>query len=120
MAKIYSMASNDVVIAVYKKGNDKSVGAKQIKQAIIIKGGANVRDHVTGQNKNFVETVVTPEELKLLQANSTFNRKVKAGFLTVDKKPEVFKADKSAQITEKEMKAKAPKAEVKTGLADAE
>ncbi len=120
MAKIYSMASNDVVIAVYKKGDDKSVGAKQIKQAIIIKGGANVRDHITGQNKNFVETVVTAEELKLLQANSTFKRKVANGFLTVDKKPEAFKADKSAQITEKEMKDKAPKAEVKTGLADAE
>ena len=117
MTKIYSTASNDVVIPTYKKRDPKSVGANEIQSAIIIKGGANVRDSVTLQNRKFVETEVTAEELKTLQGNAAFKRKVAAGFLFVDKKPTETKADKSAQITVEQMKAKT-KSEVKTGKAE--
>lgn len=114
--KIYSMASNDVVIPTYKKS--EGTGTNEIESAIIIKGGANVRDNITLQNRKFVVTEVNAEELKTLQAHPAFKRKVAAGFISVGKEPETLKADKSAQITEKQMKAKAPKATVKTGKAD--
>jgi len=117
MAKIYSMASNDVVIPTYKKRDPKSVGANSIDKAIIIKGGANVRDSVTLQNRKFTMTEVTADELKTLQSNSSFKRKVAAGFISIDKEPETKKADKSAQITVEQMKAKT-KSEVKTGKAE--
>ncbi len=117
MAKIYSMGSNDVVIPTYKKTSAKSVGAREIDSAIIIKGGANVRDPMTLQTRKFVVTEVTAEELKTLKANPAFMRKVERGFITIDKEPEVKKADKSAQITPEQMKAKT-KAEIKTGKAE--
>ena len=117
MAKIYSMASNDIVIPTYKKKASGSVGANEIQSAIIIKGGANVRDSVTLQNRKFTMTEVTEDELKTLQANSSFKRKVAAGFISIDKEPKEKKADKSAQITVEQMKAKT-KSEVKTGKAE--
>ena len=117
MAKMYSMAWNDVVIPTYNKRDPKSVGANSIDKAIIIKGGANVRDSVTLQNRKFVITEVTEDELKTLKANSSFKRKVAAGFITIDKEPETKKSDKSAQITVEQMKDKT-KSEIKTGKAE--
>lgn len=117
MAKIYSMASNDVVIPTYKKRDAKSVGANEIQDVIIIKGGANVRDSLTLQNRKHVVTEVTAEELKTLQANSSFKRKVAAGFITIDKEPSESKADKSAQITVEQMATKT-KSKVSTGKAE--
>ncbi len=117
MAKIYSMASNDIVIPTYKKRDAKDIGANAIESAIIIKGGANVRDNVTLQNRKFVVTTVTADELKTLQSNSSFKRKVASGFITIDKEPGELKADKSAQITVEQMATKT-KSKASTGKAE--
>lgn len=119
MAKIYSMASNDVVIPTYAAKKDGELSnANTIKQAIIVKGGANVADKVSGKTASFVTTEVTKEELGILKANPAFMRKVDRGFITIDKEPTVTKKDKSAQLTDKEVKAKAPKAKVSTGAVE--
>lgn len=116
--KIYNMASNDVVIATYQAKPEKGIsGENKIKSSIILKGKANVRDPKTGQTPKFSATEVTAEELKVLEANPSFVRKVKAGYISVGKEPVALKADKSAQLTEdsKEVKsAKAKGAAVKT------
>ena len=117
MAKIYSLASNDVVITKFKKRDPKSVGANSIETAIIIKGGANVRNK-HGQTAKHVMTEVSKEDLAILESNSSFKRKVKAGFLFVDNVPGEAKSDKSAQLTAAQMKAKSKGAELKTGKAE--
>lgn len=116
--KIYNMASNDVVIATYQAKSEKEIsGENKIASSIIIKGKANVRNPKTGETPKFSVTEVSAEELKVLQANPSFKRKVSAGYISIGKEPESLKADKSAQLTEdsKEVKnAKAKGAAVKT------
>lgn len=114
--KIYSQASNDVVISKYlKKGKNDIVSSAQIEKAIVIKGGANVAFSDTDKvqrNVRFALTEVSEEELAILQANASFMRKVERGFITIAKEPKELKADKSAQISEKKMKEKHPKVKV--------
>lgn len=121
MTKIYSMCSNECVYPNYKKSEGGECAPNAIKNVIIIKGGANVADSESSRgNKTpkFVETEVTSAELESLKANDAFMRKVDRGFITIGKPPATLKADKSAQTTEKQMKAKAPKASATTGQAD--
>lgn len=122
MTKIYSMCSNDFVVPSYQEKKDKNSDAPNvIKKAIIIKGGANVAFSASNKhirNPKFAITEVNDAELKLLKDNPVFMRKVDRGFITIGKEPAVLKADKSAQTTEKQMKAKAPKASASTGQAD--
>lgn len=120
--KIYSQASNDFVIPKYeKRDNPKLQAPHDIESAIIIKGGANVAFSASNKhqrNTKWAITEVTGGELELLKAHKGFMRRVTRGFITIDKEPEELKADKSAQMTEKELKAKAPNAKAKTGPAD--
>ena len=121
--KIYSQASNDVVIPNYKKkdekgGEKKTQSYNEIESAVIIKGGANVRDKHHGMSK-WAVTEVNADELVALKAHKGFMRRVKRGFITIDEEPVEFKSDKSAQLTEKQVKAKT-KAEVKTGPVESE
>ncbi len=120
MAKIYSMLSNDLVVTKTAKSDKKKAVAKaKIEQAIIIKGGANVADAKQGgRAAKFVETTVTAAELKILKEHPSFMRRVEKGFITIDQEPTFIKKDKSAQITEKEMKAKTDAA-ISTGEAEA-
>lgn len=117
--KIYSQASNDVVIPTYEKHSDAKVSKPNtIKSAIIIKGGANVAfsdTEKTRRNVTFAVTEVTNEELETLKDHPAFIRKVGRGFISIGKPFETTKADKSAQLTEKKMKAKNPKATAKVG-----
>lgn len=116
--KIYSQASNDVVIPTYeKKANPKIQSSNVIKKAIIIKGGANVAfsaSNKTQRSTKWAITEVTAEELETLQAHKGFMRRVDRGFISIGDEPAELKADKSAQMTEKQIKAKT-KADVKTG-----
>jgi hypothetical protein len=121
MTKIYSQASNDVVIAHYEKKKDpKEQSSNVIESAIIIKGGANVAfsaSNKTQRDTKFVVTEVSTDELKTLKLHKGFMRRVTAGFITIGEQPEKTKADKSAQMTEAQLKAKS-KAVPKTGPAD--
>ena len=121
LTKIYSQASNDVVITKHKdkgeKDGKKSQSNNVIEKAIIIKGGANVAYSASNKlqrNTKWAVTEVTAEELEILKAHKGFMRRVTRGFISIDQEPSELKADKSAQITEKQIKAKT-KAEVKTG-----
>jgi hypothetical protein len=115
MTKIHSMASNDCVFPVYKaKQKGETSGENRIEKAVIIKGKANVRDPKTLQTPKHSVTEVTPEELKILQASPAFNRKLKAGFYSIDKVNGELKADKSAQMTENDPRVKQSKAKTKT------
>lgn len=121
MTKIYSMCSNDFVVPSYKEKTDKKSDAPHaIKSAIIVKGGANVAFSASNKherNPKFAITEVDAKQLEALKANPVFMRKVDRGFITIGKEPTALKADKSAQATEKQMKAKAPKATASTGEA---
>lgn len=106
--KIYSMASNDVVISKYKTRSKLDItGANKIEKAIIIKGGAGVAfsdAEKVKRKRDYVVTEVDAEDLKILEANPSFQRKVKAGFISVGKIPTQFKTDRSAQKTQKDSK----------------
>lgn len=120
-SKIYSQASNDFVVPTYeKRENAKTQAPQTIESAIIVKGGANVAysaSNKTQRNTEWAITEVTAKELETLKAHQGFMRRVKRGFITFEE-PTELKADASAQMTEKQMKAKAPAATAKTGPAD--
>ncbi len=121
MTKIYSQASNDFVLATYEKKKDaKEQSNNVIESAIIIKGGANVAfsaSNKTQRNTKWAITEVSEKELETLKAHKGFMRRVKKGFITIGEEPAELKADKSAQMTEKQLKAKS-KATPKTGPVD--
>lgn len=112
--KIYSMASNDVVVATYKPKKDGEVSENKMEKSIIIKGRANVRNPKTLETPKYAMTEVKPEELKILEAYKSFQRKVAKGYIVVGKEPTDFKKDKSAQMTEGDVKVKNAKATAKT------
>ena len=121
MTKIYSQASNNVVIAHYEKKKDpKEQSSNVIEDVIIIKGGANVAFSASNKTQRETKcaiTEVSAKELETLKAHPGFMRRVKAGFITIGESPEKLKADKSAQMTEAQLKAKS-KATPKTGPVD--
>ena len=121
MTKIYSQASNDVVIAHYeKKKESKEQSYNNIDSAIIIAGGANVAFSASNKmqrDTKWAITEVSASQLKTLRDHPGFMRRVSAGFITIGDQPEVEKADKSAQMTEAQLKAKS-KAIPKTGPVD--
>ncbi len=121
LTKIYSQASNDVVISKYadkgEKDGKKSQSNNVIEKAIIVKGGANVAYSASNKlqrNTKWAVTEVTAEELEILKAHKGFMRRVKRGFISIDQEPSELKADKSAQLTEKQIEGKT-KAKVATG-----
>ena len=120
MTKIYSQASNDFVLPTYEKKEKGTQSPHVIESAIIIKGGANVAfsaSNKTARDTKAVITEVSASQLETLKAHKGFMRRVKRGYITIGEAPEALKADKSAQMTEAQIKAKT-KAEVKTGKVD--
>ena len=121
LTKIYSQASNDFVVPTYEKKEDAKIQSSNvIESAIIIKGGANVAfsaANKTQRNTKWAITEVDADQLATLKDNKGFMRRVKRGFISIDQEPSDLKMDKSAQITEKQMKAKS-KAKPKTGPVD--
>ena len=121
LTKIYSQASNDVVISKYadkgEKDGKKSQSNNVIEKAIIVKGGANVAYSASNKlqrNTKWAVTEVTAEELEILKAHKGFMRRVKRGFISIDQEPSELKADKSAQLTPEQI-SKKTKAKVETG-----
>ena len=121
ITKIYSQASNDFVIPSYEKKESKTEQSNNvIESVIIIAGGANVAfsaSNKTQRKTKWAITEVNEKELETLKANSGFMRRVKRGFITIGEEPAELKADKSAQMTEEQLKAKS-KATAKTGPID--
>ncbi len=120
MTKIYSQASNDFVLATYEKKDPKVQSNNVIESAIIIKGGANVAfsaSNKTQRHTKWAITEVDEKQLETLKAHKGFMRRVKKGFITIGQEPDELKLDKSAQMTEKQLKAKS-KATPKTGPVD--
>ena len=119
--KIYSMASNDFVLPTYEKQEAGVQSSNVIKSAIVIKGGANVAHSASNKherNPKFGMTEMTAEELETLKNHAGFMRRVKRGFITIDDLPKELKADKSAQMTEKQLNAKAPNAKPRLATAE--
>jgi len=112
MKTIYSTLSNDQVFPSYIKKEGKKVAARKVKTAILIKGGANVvnKHH---QTSKFIETQISDEDLKTIEAHPVFKRMIERGFFTV-KKPTSIKKDKCAPLDKKDIKAKNAKATVVT------
>ena len=121
LTKIYSQASNDFVLATYEKKSDKKEQSNNVIQsAIIIKGGANVAfsaSNKTQRSTKWAITEVDEKQLETLKAHKGFMRRVKKGFVTIGEEPAELKMDKSAQMTEKQLKSKS-KAKPKTGPVD--
>lgn len=118
--KIYSQASNDFVLASYKKKDPKEQSNNVIEDAIIIAGGANVAFSASNKlqrEPKWAVTEVDAKQLEKLKAHKGFMRRVIRGYITIDKEPEALKLDKSAQMTEKQLQAKS-KAKPKTGPVD--
>ena len=119
--KIYSQGSASTTYCSYKpKAEGQKASARDIDKVVVINGGANVRDKVTGQTPKWAVTEVTKEELEALKTNDVFMRKVERGFISIGKEPADLKKDKSAQKTSKDLKAKVPAAKFSTGETEAE
>ena len=109
MAYIYSTLSSDNEYRVYKKGGaDMNIVAGKV----VVKGKANIA------NKNIitprgVATMVTADELKLLEENESFKRHKERGFISVSTKQET--ADKVANDMSKKDKS-APKTKEDFGI----
>lgn len=113
MKSIFSTLSNDQVFPSYiKSTKGKKVAAQKAKTSILILGGANVanKHHITDK---FVETKITDEEFKVIEAHPTFKKMIDRGFFSL-KKPTETKKDKCAPLTQKDIKAKNAKATVVT------
>lgn len=114
MKSIFSTLSNDQAFPSYVKTEGKKVSARKARTAILIKGGANVanKHHVTDK---FVETQISDEEFKTLEASPVFKRMIERKFFSL-KKPTESKKDKCAPLDEKDIKAKNAKATVTTNI----
>lgn len=108
MPTIFSTLSNDRTFPLYADpAKGSQVSKRTYKSSILVKGGANVANK-HGQTKGVTETEVTADELKMLQANPSFQRLEKRGFLST-KRPTEPKRDGAAPKTEAELKAKSGK-----------
>lgn len=118
---IYYQGSNDLVIPKYSvMGKGIISDARSIDKAVIINGGANVAfggAHKTQRNVKFGITQVTVEEFELIKLSPQFIRRVANGFIHIGDAPDKLVVDKSAQLTEKQVKEKSPGVDVKTGAA---
>lgn len=112
MKTIFSTLSNDQVFPTYTKRKGVKVSAAKVETAILIKGGANVANKHRITSK-VVETKITDEEFKVLEASPVFQRMIERGFFSL-KKPAETKKDKCAPLDEKDIKAKNAKATVVT------
>jgi len=118
---LYYQGSNDLVLPKYAAmGKGTISDSRSIDQAVILNGGANVAfggGHKTQRNVKYGITKVTTEEFELIKAIPQFVRRVANGFICIGDAPDKLVVDKSAQMTEKQVKEKTPGVDVKTGAA---
>ena len=111
MPYVYSTLTADQDYTVYPPFNPQKIPKPE--RVIRVYGGANVinRNLITPRG---VSTTVSDEELKILETIPSFNRHLKRGFLTVDKKrsdadkvaKDMNPRDKSAQLEDKDFENK--------------
>jgi hypothetical protein len=106
MPYIYSTLTCDNFYPVFAdKSNPQALSV--IKKKILVKGGHGVATYRGIQTPQGIVTVVSEEDLAILEAHPAFKKHRAAGFVTVDKKdvkPEIMAKnmepkDGSAQIT---------------------
>lgn len=111
MPYILSTLSSDVKYTVWKSFDEKKKQPPQKLKDVLVRGGANVINKALVTPKGVV-TQVSDEQLKALESVPSFGRHKERGYIkVVDKDPkkpdEVAKdlnKDKSAQLTDKEVK----------------
>ena len=111
---IYSTLSSNIYYPTYRvRANPNQATPNKVKSGVLLYGGANVA------NKNFVTpegvvTEVSDEQLEELMNNEAFNRHLKRGFFSIQKKEvkiekavkDLKKKDKIAPITPEDLKGK--------------
>lgn len=96
---VYSTATCSTFYCAYQKTNEKDLG--RISKKVEIKGGHGVATQKTCITPRGVVTVVSDEDLDFLMQNKSFQRHIKAGFITVDKK-EVAPEKKAKDMEDKD------------------
>ena len=81
---IYSTATCSAFYCTYHKTNEKDLG--RIAKKVEIKGGHGVATQKTCITPRGVVTAVNDEDMEFLLQNLSFQKHVKAGFLSYDKK----------------------------------
>jgi hypothetical protein len=116
MANIYSTATCDTAYSIYEDAakDGKKAQSRKINKTVIVKGALS--NEIPRLKGRYGVTEVSAEDLKLLKDHKQFLAAVKGGFIS-ESEPKTFKKDKSAQISEEEMKKKT-KAEISTGKAE--
>lgn len=103
MPVIYSTLSSDTKYQLY---DNKNIRQAIVKASVVVKGGAGV------QKKNLetpmgVATVVSADELKLLQQNHVFKKHLENGFVHIDEKATKRPTDEEIEeVVEEELTEK--------------
>lgn len=113
MPFILSTLSSDVKYTVWKSFDKDTKQPPQQLKSILVKGGANVINKALVTPKGVV-TEVSEDEFKSLEKVPSFKRHQERGYISVEnkdpKKPDEaakgLNKDKSAQLTDKEVKSK--------------
>jgi len=110
MNYVYSTATSPIAFVKYKEPSEgSSLGHNQILKRVVIKGGHGLADkHVF--TPCGVATQVNDEDMEFLLGNDSFQKAIKDGFMTYDKRkvePEkkaknMAEKDKSAPLTPKD------------------
>lgn len=115
MPVVYSTCSGDNQFNVY----DKHERVAGVLKSVIIKGGAGVQNKRTLITPKGAATVISDEELAILNQDPHFKAFVENGFMTVDEKAKNAPADHKVEsvvdeeLTEKDAGAQDTKATYK-------
>lgn len=82
MPVVYSTCSNDNQFCTFK--NSGRISA--VQDSVIIKGGAGVQHPKTLETPKGAATVVTDEQLEMLNADPHFQKFIEEGYMSVDEK----------------------------------
>ena len=113
MTTVYSSLSNDKTFPIYGKRSGDNAAASRFTSSVLIKGGANVVNKRTHEVSGFVATELAKEDYDHIKDNPQFKRLLQRGFLSLTP-PKEPKKDKSAQLTDTDIKAKMPKVKIET------
>ena len=106
MNYVYSTLTNSNCFVKYAPKTDANA-LSRIVERVEIKGGHGLKNPKGMDTPRGVVTIVTDEQLKILEQCPSFNRQVEAGFITVDSKKvdaevraaEMAAGDRSSPIT---------------------
>lgn len=113
MNYVYSTLTCDNAFAVYAPKNDARA-LSVIKRKILIKGGHGVKNHRGIDTPRGVVTQVTDEELEILEANYSFQKQKKLGYLVVERR-EVAPAKVAEDMNPKDASAPLTPADFQEG-----